>query len=76
MYIGLLGVIEMTKVKSNPPYHFFTTHPDLSLEDALAYASDLLHCAEGLNDSPKAAGYLMEMAKVMVDRSLDCMSPQ
>ncbi|PRA26998.1 hypothetical protein CQZ99_06175 [Pseudomonas poae] len=41
----------------------------------MVYASDLLHCAEGLSDSPKAAGYLMEMAKVMVDRSLECMSP-
>lgn len=64
----------MSKVRPDPPHHFFTPHPDLSLEDALAYASDLLHCAEGLCDSPKAAGYLMEMAKVMVDRSLECMN--
>ena len=66
----------MSKIKPNPPHHFFTTHPDLGLEDALAYASDLLQCAEGLSDSPKAAGHLVEMAKVMVDRSLDCMNPQ
>ncbi|TFY88446.1 DUF3077 domain-containing protein [Pseudomonas kairouanensis] len=65
----------MTKVKSNPPHNFFITHPELSFEDALAYASDLLHCAEALGQSPKAAGYLVEMAKVMVDRSLECMSP-
>lgn len=46
----------MSKVTPNPPHHFFTTHPDLSLEGAPAYASDLLHCAEGLNDSPNAVG--------------------
>ncbi len=66
----------MTKVKSNPPHPFFITHPELSLEDALAYAFDLLHCAEQLLDSRQAAGHLVEMAKVMVDRSLDCMNPQ
>jgi len=64
----------MTKVKPNAPHSFFITHPELSLEDALAYASELLRCAEALDESPKAAGYLMEMAKVMVDRSLECMS--
>ncbi|WP_460132648.1 hypothetical protein [Pseudomonas sp. S1_E04] len=46
------------------------------IEDALAYASDLLHCAEQLLDSRQAAGHLVEMAKVMVDRSLDRMNPQ
>ncbi|WP_339470568.1 MULTISPECIES: hypothetical protein [unclassified Pseudomonas] len=46
----------MSKVKPNPPHHFFTPHTDLSLEGAPAYASDLLHCAEGLNDSAKAVG--------------------
>ncbi|MBN2976157.1 hypothetical protein [Pseudomonas lactucae] len=35
-----------------------------------------LHCAEQLLDSRQAAGHLVEMAKVMVDRSLDCMNPQ
>ncbi|WLH82055.1 hypothetical protein PSH81_27265 [Pseudomonas sp. FP2335] len=41
----------------------------------MAYASDLLQCAEALGDSPKAASYLAKMAKVMVDRSLECMTP-
>lgn len=66
----------MTKVKPNAPHPFFIPHPEISFEDALVYASDLLHCAEQLRDSPKAAGHLMEMAKVMVDRSLECMGPR
>ncbi|AZE86717.1 hypothetical protein C4J98_5352 [Pseudomonas orientalis] len=64
----------MSKVRPDPPHPFFITHPELSFEDALAYASDLLHCAEQLLDSRQAAGYLVEMAKVMVDRSLDCIA--
>ncbi|QHD09937.1 DUF3077 domain-containing protein [Pseudomonas sp. R76] len=66
----------MSKVKPGPPHPLFIPHPELSFEDALVYASDLLHCAEALHGSPKAAAHLMEMAKVMVDRSLECMSPQ
>jgi hypothetical protein len=65
----------MSKVRPDPPHPFFITHPELSFEDALAYASDLLQCAEALGDSSKAASYLAKMAKVMVDRSLECMTP-
>lgn len=64
----------MSKVRPDPPHPFFITHPELSFEDALAYASDLLHCAEQLLDSRPAAGYLVEMAKMMVGRSLDCIA--
>ena len=65
----------MSKVRPGPPHPLFIPHPEISIEDALVYASELLNCAEQLHDSPKAAGYLMEMAKVMVDRSLECMGP-
>ena len=50
----------MSKVRPDPPHPFFITHPELSFEDALAYASDLLQCAEALGDSPKTASYLVD----------------
>jgi len=66
----------MTKVTPGQSFPFFTTHPELSFEDALAYASDLLHCAQELSETSPAVMHLVEMAKVMVDRSLDCLPPQ
>ncbi|NWE15628.1 DUF3077 domain-containing protein, partial [Pseudomonas yamanorum] len=57
----------MTKVTPGHLFPFFTTHPELSFEDALAYASDLLHCAQELSETSPAVMHLVEMAKVMVD---------
>lgn len=65
----------MVKVTPDPPFPFFSPHPDLSFEDALAYASDLLRCAKELSETSPAVLHLVEMAKVMVDRSLDCLHP-
>ncbi|MBT2371507.1 DUF6124 family protein [Pseudomonas fluorescens] len=72
----------MVKVTPAPPFAFFIPHPELSFEDALAHASALLNCAvacesaDQLSGSSRAAMHLVEMAKVMVDRSLDCLHPQ
>ncbi|MFC6298653.1 DUF3077 domain-containing protein [Pseudomonas sp. CCM 7893] len=71
-----------------PEAGYFTPNADLSFEDALARASDLLNCAaatahesaDGLDGPSRAlvhsVMHLIEMAKVMVDRSLDCLHPQ
>ena len=68
---------------------FFTTTPDLSFEDedALAHASSVLRCAavaaqtagdqlEGTSRTlVLSVMHLVDMASVMVDRSLECMQP-
>ena len=51
----------MTKVTPGQPFPFFTTHPELSVEDALAYASDLLHCAQELSETSPAVLHLVEI---------------
>ncbi|WP_439862644.1 DUF6124 family protein [Pseudomonas antarctica] len=70
---------------SEPP--FFTTSQDLSFEDALAHASSVLRCAavaaqtasHQLEGDPRtlviSVLHLVDMASVMVDRSLECMQP-
>ncbi|ONH50754.1 Protein of unknown function [Pseudomonas cedrina] len=67
--------------------HFFTTTPDLSFEDALAHASCVLRCAavaaqtagDQLDGTARtlvlSVMHLVDMASVMVDRSLECMQP-
>jgi len=55
----------------------FVRNDNLRFEDALARAADLLHCAvataqipgEPMNGQQRAVMHLVEMAKVMVDRS-------
>jgi len=72
----------MVKVTPDPP--FFTTHPDLSFEDALAHAADLLHCAvetahasgEVMKAPQRAVMHLVEMAKGVVDQALECTQPR
>ncbi|WP_339530269.1 DUF6124 family protein [Pseudomonas mucidolens] len=62
----------------------FILNDNLSFEDALAHAADLLHCAietahasgESVNAQQRAVMYLVEMAKGVVDRALDCVSPR
>ena len=58
----------------------FILNDNLSFEDALAHAADLLHCAvetahssaESMNVQQRAVMHLVEMAKVVVDQALDC----
>ena len=69
---------------SAPP---FTVHQDLSFEDALAQICDLLRCAAataaattlGLSgDQHHMAGateHLINNAKTLADRALDCLQP-
>ncbi|WP_137983188.1 DUF6124 family protein [Pseudomonas viridiflava] len=71
----------MLKIVPDPP--LFTANPDVSPEDALMHASDLLRCAAtsacGFSDSMTGTQrdmtlsimHLVEMAKVMVDRTID-----
>lgn len=58
----------------------FILNDNLSFEDALAHAADLLHCAvetahssaESMNVQQRAVMHLVEMAKVVVGQTLDC----
>ena len=71
---------------ASPPS--FTAHQDLSFEDALAQICDLLRCAaataagttQGLiGDQRHIAGateHLIDMAKTLADRALDCLQPK
>jgi len=66
----------------------FTIDPDTSFESALAHASSVLHCAsvtaqqagEQLDGTSRtlvlSVLHLVEMARVMVDRSLDSLQPR
>ena len=65
---------------SAPDAPNFVLNDNLSFEDALAHAADLLHCAvetahssaESMNVQQRAMMHLVEMAKVVVDQALDC----
>ncbi|WP_445380690.1 DUF6124 family protein [Pseudomonas syringae] len=71
----------MLKIVPDPP--LFTANPDISPEDALMHASDLLRCAATSacefsdsmtgtqRDMTLSIMHLVEMAKVMVDRTID-----
>ncbi|MDR9878167.1 DUF3077 domain-containing protein [Pseudomonas allii] len=69
---------------SAPAAPAFTLNDNLSFEDALAHAADLLHCAvetaHSSNDAMKAQQravmHLVEMAKGVVDRALACVQPR
>ncbi|MBT9303142.1 MULTISPECIES: DUF3077 domain-containing protein [Pseudomonas] len=62
----------------------YIINDNLSFEDALARAADLLHCAvttaqvgiDAMNGHQRAVMHLVEMAKVVVDQSLDCLRPR
>lgn len=66
----------------------FFTPPDLSFEDALAHASSVLRCAavaaqtagDQLDGTSRtlvlSVMHWVDMASVMVDRSLECMQPR
>jgi hypothetical protein len=68
---------------SAPDAPIFTLNDNLSFEDALAHAADLLHCAvettyssnEAMKAQQRAVMHLVEMAKDVVDRALACVQP-
>lgn len=61
----------------------FILNDNLSFEDALAHAADLLHCAvetaqasgEVLSAQQRSVMHLVGMAKGVVDRALECVQP-
>ena len=69
-----------------PPPPSFTVHHDLSFEDALAQICDLLRCAAAIaaatrqalsGDEQHMAGateHLVNQAKTLADRALECMN--
>lgn len=69
---------------SAPDAPNFILNDNLSFEDALAHAADLLHCAvetahasgEVLSAQQRAVMHLVEMAKGVVDRALECVQPR
>ncbi|MBC3302112.1 DUF3077 domain-containing protein [Pseudomonas sp. SWRI18] len=69
---------------SAPDAPAFILNDNLSLEDALAHAADLLQCAvetahspaEAMNVQQRAVMHLVEMAKVVVDQALGCTQPR
>ncbi|MFC6339879.1 DUF3077 domain-containing protein [Pseudomonas sp. CCM 7891] len=66
----------------------FIVSTDISFEDALAHASSMLQCASvtaqeagnHLDGTSRAlvisVQHLVDMARMMVDRSLDCLQPR
>ncbi|AQT96599.1 DUF3077 domain-containing protein [Pseudomonas azotoformans] len=66
-----------------PDAPHFILNDNLSFEDALAHAADLLHCAvetaqepsEAMKAQQRAVMYLVGMAKGVVDRALECVQP-
>ena len=62
----------------------FVLNDNLSFEDALAHAADLLHCAvetahgsaEAMNAQQRAVMHLVGMAKDVVGRALECVQPR
>ncbi|MBN2992670.1 DUF3077 domain-containing protein [Pseudomonas cedrina subsp. fulgida] len=69
---------------SAPDAPTFILNDNLSFEDALAHAADLLHCAvetahssgEAMKAQQRAVMHLVEMAKVVVDQALGCTQPR
>ena len=69
---------------SAPDAPTFILNDNLSLEDALAHAADLLHCAvgtahssgEAMDVQQRAVMHLVEMAKGVVDQALECVQPR
>src|SRR5471030_1022244 len=62
----------------------FVLNDNLSFEDALAHAADLLHCAVetahgsagAMNAQQRAVMHLVGMAKDVVGRALECVQPR
>ena len=62
----------------------FVLNDNLSFEEALAHAADLLHCAvetaqvagETISAQQRAVMHLVGMAKEVVGRALECVQPR
>ena len=78
----------MNKIVPDPPYvPLFVAHENLSFEDAIASISSLLRCAattatetaERLSGTQRdmacATEHLIDMARTLADRALDCLQP-
>ncbi len=69
---------------SAPDAPNFVLNDNLSFEDALAHAADLLHCAVetahgsagAMNAQQRAVMHLVGMAKEVVGRALECVQPR
>ena len=69
---------------SAPDAPIFILNDNLSFEDALAHAAELLHCAvetanasgEVMKAPQRAVMHLVEMAKGVVDQALECAQPR
>ena len=69
---------------SSPDAPNFVLNDNLSFEDALAHAADLLHCAvetvhvsrDTISAQQRAVMHLVGMAKEVVDRALECVQPR
>lgn len=69
---------------SAPDAPNFVLNDNLSFEDALAHAADLLHCAvetaqvagETISAQQRAVMHLVGMAKEVVERALACVQPR
>ena len=69
---------------SAPDAPIFILNDNLSFEEALAHAADLLHCAvetahasgEVMKAPQRAVMHFVEMAKGVVDQALECVQPR
>ena len=75
----------MTKALPDPPADCLTVNEQLSFEDAQLYIAQLIHsaaataldCGDNLQPHDRAkihaVWHLLEMAKTVIDRSIDCL---
>ncbi|KFF45648.1 MULTISPECIES: hypothetical protein [Pseudomonas] len=69
---------------SSHPTNSFTVNEDLSFEDAWVQVAELLHCAlatsrvigESVAAPQRAVMHLVEMAKMVADRAVECLQPK
>lgn len=68
---------------ASPATHPFTVNEELSFEDAWVRVAELLQCAvatsqvigEPLAAPQRAVMHLVEMAKMVADRAVECLQP-
>ena len=69
---------------SSPAANPFTVNEELSFEDAWVQVAELLHCAlatsqvigESVAAPQRAVMHLVEMAKMVADRAVECLQPK
>ncbi len=70
--------------RSSPVTNLFTVNEELSFEDAWVRVAELLQCAvttsqvlgEPIAAPQRAVMHLVEMAKIVADRAVECMQPR